>query len=126
MVSIGTEDALFRRVCRLCINPDGTVNSAAFKLNSKPDPQPSVDLARLTTPQESLDRAPRADFRLGRLIAGSLHPLDMKARWAPVPDNQAHCVIDGENTKVKCRQLASLTVLIDGLFHRDYGRSEPP
>jgi hypothetical protein len=54
---IADDDLLFRRLAPLHVNPDGTVNSAAFKLRGHPAPQVSVDLARLTTPEATLARA---------------------------------------------------------------------
>jgi len=56
----------------ISLNSDGTVNSAAFKLRGKPDPNISVDLARLTTPQESLNRVVNPNnFRLGAFLANT-------------------------------------------------------
>ncbi len=69
MVHIDPEDLLYRRLAKEHINPDGTANSAAFKRGGGYDPSISVDLAKLTTPQESVDRARRAGFRLGQFAA---------------------------------------------------------
>ena len=40
--TIADDDQLYRRLAPLHINPDGSVNSAAFKLCRLPDPPVSV------------------------------------------------------------------------------------
>lgn len=110
---IAAGDALYRRLAPEHINADGSVNSAAFKLSGKPDPSISVDLARLTTPADSLAGANRPGFRLGTLIASLPRNIGLRVRHDPLPGNRAHSVIEGENTKSRCRQLAAGTTLIE-------------
>lgn len=109
---IAESDELYRRLAPEHINRDGTVNSAAFKARGKPDPSFSVDLARLTTAEEALSRAPHEGFRLGALPARVPLSLGLTVRHNPVEGNLAHCVIEGENDKVKCRILARNTRII--------------
>ncbi len=95
------------------MNPDRSVNSAAYKLRKDPDPEPSVDLAKLTKgPQETLSRAPKAGFGLGVLIVRQVKELGFVVQHKPLTENFAHCVIVGENTRQKARDLAGCTRLI--------------
>jgi hypothetical protein len=106
---IGGDDELYRRLAPGHLNPDGTVNSAAFKVRGRPDPRISVDLARLTTPEEVLARASRPGFGLGVLAARVPRSLGFTVRPDPLPDNLAHALIEGENDRAKCRLLARAT-----------------
>ena len=72
------------------------MDSAAFKVRGRPDPQISVDLARLTTPQATLVRAPRPGFGLGVLVARDPRSLGLTVRHHPLPDNAAHSLIEGQ------------------------------
>ena len=111
--TIADGDALYRRLAPDHINPDGSVNSAAFKLRGKPDPSISVDLARLTSLGESIAVASRPGFRLGLLVAALPRSIGLVVRHDPLPENHAHSLIEGENTKSRCRQLAEGTTLLD-------------
>jgi hypothetical protein len=72
----------------------------------KPDPELSVDLARLTTSEETLGRG-LPGMGLAELAASA--PLDMGLTviHKPEPDNRAHCLVMGLATKEQCRELAS-------------------
>lgn len=111
MEEIADEDELYRRLLSMHVNEDSTVNSAAFKHRGKPDREISVDLARRTTMAETLDRAPHRGFGLGLLMAASARQIGFDVRYDPQPDNGAHCLIVGENTKQRCRLLAEATVV---------------
>jgi hypothetical protein len=111
--TIADGDELYRRLAPDHINPDGSVNSAAFKLRGKPDPGISVDLAHLTMPRESLAAANRSGFRLGSLVAALPRSIGLIVRHDPLPENRAHSLIEGENTKARCRKLAEGTTLLD-------------
>lgn len=82
--------------------------------NSRPDPEVSVDLARLTTPEQSLSRAPRAGFGLGSLTVGVPRSLGLRVRRDPLPGNPAHALIVGNDSIETCRRLARAT---DVLVH---------
>jgi hypothetical protein len=99
-------DDLYRRLVGFHINPDGTVNSAAFKLDGKPDGSISVDLARLTTPERCLAVGGKPELGVGALRAEVPLDLGFAVRHDPQPENEAHALIEGEDTKAKCRQLA--------------------
>jgi hypothetical protein len=107
--AIRDEDALSRRLGPDSINPDGTVNSNAYKLGGKPASTFSVDLARLTTPEESIGRAPRPGFGLGVIPAGVLRQLGFTVRHAPEGGNDAHCQVEGPASRQSCRLLAEAT-----------------
>lgn len=107
--AIADDDALYRRLAPGHIDPDGSVNSAAFKLRGRPDFSISVDLAKLTTPEEALARAPRPEFGLGVLLARDARALGFSVRPDPLPGNPAHALIEGPNDRAKCRRLARAT-----------------
>jgi hypothetical protein len=111
-LEIADDDQLYRRLALAQVNPDGSVNSGAYKLRGKPDSNISVDLARLSTPEESRARSPRAEDGLGMLVAGPVRALGFLVRHDPLPDNNAHSLIEGPNDRVKSRLLAEMTVLL--------------
>ncbi len=84
---IADDDELYRRLAPGHVDPDGSVNSAAFKVRGRPDLHISVDLARLTTPEVALARAPRSGFGLGVLVARVPRSLGFSVRRDPLPDN---------------------------------------
>src|ERR1700742_289840 len=83
------DDGLYRRIAPSFLKPDGSVASAAFKTNGKPDDQISVDLARMTTPQRCAERAMRPGFAVGELIAGECRSLGFAVRHDPLGENDA-------------------------------------
>jgi hypothetical protein len=112
-VQIADDDLLYRRLAPSShINPDGTVASNAFKLHGRPDPEISVDLARVTAESESLARAGRPGFRLGALRAGDVRALGLTVTHEPTDDNPSHCLIRGNNSKATCAQLGEKTRVV--------------
>jgi len=107
--TIDDGDALHRRLSLESVTA-GQVNSAAFVTNGRPDNQISVDLARLTTPEQTL--RDRRHFGIGAILAGTVRQLGFEALHAPLEANSAHALIRGENSKAKCRQLAEHTVVL--------------
>jgi hypothetical protein len=107
---IRDSDLLFRRLHRFTLSPDGSVNSAAFKENGLYSRELSADLARLLRgPEECLARANRQDLGVGGLLARVPRSLDFSVEHDPLPTNDAHTAITGENSKIKARQLAAHT-----------------
>jgi hypothetical protein len=108
---IGDEDWLYRRLALNHLRSDGTVNRTAFMRNSlppgkgkEPDPQVSVDLARLTmpphSPQASLATARRPNQGIGALQAEFPRALGLDVIHDPIaeplePANRAHTLIQG-------------------------------
>ena len=119
MVAIDPEDELYRRLASNHIRPDGSVNSAAFKTGDVYDTEISVDIAKLTNPQESVDRVGRAGFRLCRVKAKHPRSLGFTVAPDPLPNNRAHALLTGENNKTTSRALARHCEVIPGVTSRD-------
>ena len=109
---IDDDDELYRRLAPDFVKPDGTVSSVAFKRGKIPDPEVSVDLARLTTPDETLRRANRLHHGLGVLIAGVPRGLGLRVRHDPVDGNPAHTIIEGQTSRQQPRLLAAHTRIL--------------
>lgn len=105
-VEIEDDDDLFRRIAPDFLLPDGTITSAAFKLRGQPDPNISVDLARLTSPAASLAPVQGRGFRLGVLKAHAPRVLGLRVDHDPQKGNPAHSLILGASTKAHSRGLA--------------------
>lgn len=123
MTDIEDSDWLFRRLHSGCFKKNGTLTSATFKLNGFPENEISVDLARLTTPIDSVNRARKPGFRLGKLQALGPRQLGFDVVHDPqlFPDkpdcdNEAHSLIRGENTMERCRKLAKLVIVVEGIL----------
>lgn len=106
------DDELLRRLGRHCIRPDLSVSSAAYMYNKVPDEPISVDLRRLTTPEESAARARRPGAGIGALLADAAFELGFTAEHSPTEDNYAHCDLLGQNTLEKCKRLAERTTVL--------------
>lgn len=110
--AIDDRDELYRRLAPDFVKADGTVSSATFKRAKNPDPEVSVDLARLTTPDETLRRADRLHFGIGVLTASVPRSLGLTVRHDPVDGNPAHSVIEGQTTRQQPRLLAEQTRIL--------------
>ena len=115
MVEIRDDDWLYRRLHAACIKSDGTVSSVAFMTSKYPDPEVSVDLAKLTTPVESVNRDGKGFRKLGQLQAGGPRELGLNVVHDPLEDNVAHSLIVGADTKAMCRRLARLVEIVPGI-----------
>lgn len=108
IVQISDVDNIFRRVPTdrpNYIKPDGTITSLAFSTKRGEDGL-SVDLERLTTPQNTIQD--RTRFRLRRIYVGIVKNeindgLDVIHN--PVQGNIAHSLITGNITGSKQKQL---------------------
>jgi len=118
---IPADERLYRRIAPHQRNPDGTVNSSAFKRNKEYEWQISVDRSSLTTPQESVDRAGRAGFHLASLLTSEVLDLEFSVEWNPLPENKAHTLIQGQNDRVRSRKLAAACQIVPGIESRDIG-----
>lgn len=109
---IAPEDRLYRRLARDVVK-EGSVNRGSYYFRGQPDPSISVDLARLTTPEETRWRARNpAVAGVGELLASVPLGLGFTVRHAPVEDNPAHCLVEGPTTKDLCQLLADQTRII--------------
>lgn len=106
LVEIEDNDELYRRIFPEYVRANGTVSLKAFMLSGYPDPQVSVDLARLTTPEEAVSRAKEPGYGLGAIVAQLPRSLGLTVRHDPIPNHYSHSLIIGENTKEKCKRLA--------------------
>lgn len=115
MAQINPDDELYRRLAPSHIRDNGTVNSAAFKLSDVYETEISVDIAKLTDPQTSVNRAGRAGFRLAAVQ--SKHPVELGFRIVPdpVPGNDAHPLLMGRNDKRISRVLAAKCRVVPGV-----------
>lgn len=112
-------DGLFRRLHGACVKPDGiTITSATFITDSIPDSQASVDLARLTNEQESVDRADKPGYQLGWLIAQDARAQGHSVCHDPIKSNRSHSLIKGIDSKAAARKLARKVTLIPGIVSR--------
>lgn len=122
---IADDDWLYRRLGVHNIRQaDGSIHYNAFLRNSdprgkkkEPDPDVSVDLARLTTPEHSLIVADRPNMGIGALTAGfprALAPGQIEVVHTPdeAPEdrpNPAHSSIkanEGEGALDRCQLMA--------------------
>lgn len=107
---ISDDDLLYRRFYHTSRRRDGRLTLATYTLpkTSIPDPEISVDLERLTTPEKTLAKAP-GGFGLGVVSAGDVRRLGFTVRCQPLPENDAHCIIEGVITEADCERLAEVT-----------------
>lgn len=104
------DDELYRLIFPDFVR-DGIVSSAAYFTSGKPDRAISVNVARLTTIEETLaSRAGRGHY-LGVLVARIPHELGLKVEHDPIEGNCAHALIKGAESKAVCARLALETRL---------------
>jgi hypothetical protein len=94
VVTINDDDQLYRRLHHSHVYDDGTVKRVAYMLDGKPDKEASVDLARLTTIEESVKRG-KPGMGLGVIIAGEPRALGFQVEHRPEPLNYSHSQIEG-------------------------------
>ncbi len=119
MVEILDEDWLYRRLHAACFKKDGSVSSVAFMTNNFPDNKASVDLARLTTPEESVNREGKGWRKLGQLQARGPRDLGLGVVHDPLDDNDAHSLFLGADSKAMCRKLSRLVDVVPGVESRE-------
>ncbi len=115
MLELSDDDYLYRRLSPHHLRADGTVNSSAFKTGKGFDAAISVDLASMiNSPEDALKIRP--GFGLGALRIGDVRALGPTVHRDPLPENPAHCLIEGMGSKDQARSLADKTrVLIQPL-----------
>lgn len=106
LVLIADSDELYRRIVDHQIDPNGGVNSSAFKTGKAYDSAISVEIARLTTLEECLHRPPRRIFGIAGVRAITPRTLGFIVRHVPLADVPCHAQIEGENTRAKSKLLA--------------------
>jgi len=103
---IKDEDELYRRIHPTHVI-NGKISSAAFKQRQ---PDLSVDIARLTTPERTLSYYP--DYGLGSLAAGFFRNLKLEVYHAPIPSNYSHAIVYGKITHSMAKMVAIAVKLI--------------
>ena len=112
METIDDEDELYRRLLHYYIKTDGKISSAAFQPSKRGRSDAvSVDLARKTTPEETLGRDNRG-FRLGGILAAVPRSSGLDVLHDPLPGNESHCLIVGNFNMTTRRILADATRLV--------------
>jgi hypothetical protein len=110
VIAIG--DRLYRRLPAETVR-NGKVGRGAYYFRGEPDPSMSVDLARLTTPEATRDRAPRPErFGVGEILASVPRQLGLTVKHEPTDENPAHSLIEGSPTRAICQTLADCTTII--------------
>lgn len=114
-VTIEDDDLLYRRLAKHQVKKQGRASSLAFLTRDRePEHEPSLDLAKLTTPDESVNRSGREGFRLSQFAASCPRSLDgLEVCYSPQPDNPAHSHIDGMISHHQSRQLAGMLELLE-------------
>jgi hypothetical protein len=118
-ILISDDDLRYRRLAPGHAD-DFVANSGAYSGNGGL-PEVSVNLARLTTPEETLKSRP--DFGLGELKYGDVIAAGFEVEWDPVEGNQAHCLIRGDATKTNSRALAKMTRVVKMPHRSDSGQT---
>lgn len=109
MEEIGPQDSLYRRLIYGSVKNGKTLRSAYYKRGNVPDPEPSVNLVRLSSPEETAGQGPYPGFGAGVLSASVPIAMRLEVRHQPEPCNDAHALIHGVATKAQCRLLAEAT-----------------
>lgn len=112
IIQIEDEDDLYKRLPKGFVGPNKEVRSVAYKVNGIPDNEVSVDLAKLTSPEDSVRRDRGRGFGLGTLKASYPRSLNFNVIHRPLTENYSHSQIEGNNSKALCRLLAENTTVI--------------
>ena len=109
-VTIDGGDELYRRIWPDHIRKDGRLNRGAYVENGQPAAALSVDLAQLTTVDACAGRRPGCG--VGGILARIPIGLGFQPVHDPQPDNPAHSLLRGDNTRAKCAALAEATAIL--------------
>lgn len=110
MVTIEPEDVLYRRLHASAVDGD-RVTRAAFMTNGKYDRELSVQIAKLlNSPHECLHDRPH--FGVGAITVADVLALGFTVVHDPQPDDSAHALVIGENSKQEARALARSTIIL--------------
>ena len=110
MVSIEPDDVLYRRSHASAVDGD-RVTRAAFMTNGQYDRELSVQLAKLlTSPQDCL--RDRTRFGVGAIAVADVARLGFEVVPDPLPDDPAHALVIGPNSKQMARALARNTTIV--------------
>jgi hypothetical protein len=111
--NIEDDDLLYRRLPPRSVTLDGRVLRTAYMLNGKPDPEISVNLARLSSP-EATAASQRGRGRGAGELATRVPRRDLGLTVVHDPDheqgNDAQCLIIGATSRSQCQTLADATL----------------
>ena len=112
-ILIDDEDLLSRRFRIEQVRRNGTLSSAVFKQRGTPLAEISVDVARLTSVEETIVRGgPSGVFGVAQLLAGIPRMLAFDVRHDPQDGNAAHALIVGENDDERCARMAEACIVV--------------
>lgn len=102
MEVIDDDDELYRRLIPTSVGRHGGVTCGAYyRAGMQPDPEVSVNIARLSSPEATLvGGAPGSG--VGVITARVVRTIGLEVRHAPVEGNYAHAVILGAMTRNHC------------------------
>ena len=103
------DDEILRRILDDWIKENGNISSAAFQNTSNTDDM-SVNLSRLTTPEETVSEYPSCG--VASFLAGFARELDQKVLHDPILDNIAHSTVRGKKTKSIRKKFAKGSTVI--------------
>jgi hypothetical protein len=110
VVTLDPDDELLRRLHLDAVKGD-VVTSAAYKTRNEYDQEISVHIAKLLDdPRQVL--ATRPLFGVGVITVADARSLGFEVRPDPLPDDAAHALLIGANSRQKARQLAALTRIL--------------
>jgi hypothetical protein len=114
---IDDEDDLYRRLILTSVNRRGDVTRGAYyRAGMEPDPEISVNIARLSSPDATVVGGPPG-CDVGVIKAGAARAIGLEVRHDPLADNPAHALILGATTRDDCSRLAEATrVLLPPMF----------
>jgi hypothetical protein len=106
-IAISPDDSLYRRFFFQNKKKRDRVPLTAFTLRGShaPDPEISVMLASLCSPEDVLQGQP-AGLKICILSVRDVLGLGLQVRHSPLPGNPAHCSILGVSSLDMCDQLA--------------------
>jgi hypothetical protein len=110
VVNLDPDDELLRRLHVDAVKGD-IVTSAAYKTRNEYDPEISIHIAKLLDdPRQIL--ATRPLFGIGVITVADAMGLGFEVRPDPLPDDAAHALLIGANSRQTARQLAALTRIV--------------
>lgn len=112
--TIPDDEDLYRRIAKDWLVKDEAtgrlrLSSAAFRDNRK---EISVHLSSLITASDSLSRGGDGIIGLVSITAGQARSLDQGVVRDPLPDDEAHALICGRQSKTTRRHLAATAVWV--------------
>jgi len=103
------EDELYRRFPDIWLKGENSISSAAFQNTSNTNDM-SADLARLTSPDQTVSGYP--NHGVASFLADFARKLAQEVFHDPIPANFAHSTVRGEKTKSIRKKLAKSATIV--------------